>query len=673
VSLVREALARYTWDYVSSKIADKNAAQDCKTYVDSALKATCHVARARSVAYAAGFCAYYARMVEKMGVFEVIRENISGKGKALHNLLAHAAQRLFLESTWRDALTKEEKIVDQTIYNVANIVPNASKEVINNAKIMLEKLLHALSRLHEMKIIGDSLFPIVEQEFLDFDDHVYGTPDLILEDTNNERAVVVDWKSYKDDKELSDVDIAQVITYSIIEARRLGITGIEDVETAILGIKPTDLSGLSDVSNYYQSLNSQLKIVPTIITASENRYYPPHPIYLDEQDNIHLATTLKGLRETIRRVFIAADHLTLQLTNIENLLAGIRHAPWKEIKEELSEFCATDKGYYAFNSTPCGILPCGKPALQRNQPCTACQFAGSDRPCKFYFGRENEDFDTLMWRLRYKVFEEKERNLASYRAIDLLFRDRGVVNTMIKAERKHAKGYLIDLTSGLPQIEVDKSVVFYVNVKRGKVDFGKTRFDIVNIGDIEVNADEGTLVVRRRLREIEKNERIIGVLKKSSVGLYILSSLRMPLLNINTFMMIDDTDYDNEAVIYYLYTPSPVLNQNFLLFTQYLTHLKKTTHDIKLIIFEADVNLTLMELRGIDVLHRYVGKLSQQYVEKETDIPLDEIQKENEIIKNQLNKSIREMNELMQEIPIYKPIYGALINLLKKDKRGYEK
>jgi hypothetical protein len=670
VSLVREALARYTWEYISSKIADKNVAQDCKTYVDSALKATCHVARAGSVAYAAGFCAYYARMVEKMGVFEVIRENISGKGKALHNLLAHAAQRLFLESKWRDALTKKE-MVDQILRESADIVPNTSDRVINDAKIMLEKLLGALSRLHRKNIIGDSLFPIVEQEFLDFDDHIYGTPDLILEDTNNKRAVVVDWKSYKDDSKLNDVDIAQVITYSIIEARRLGITGLEEVETAILGINPTDLSGLSDVSSYYQSLNSQLKIIPTIITASENRYYPPHPIYLDEQDNTHLVTSLKSLQEIIRRVFIAADHLTLQLTNITSLHAGIRHVSWKEIKEALSKYCITNKGYYAFNATPCGILPCGKPVLQREGPCTVCQFAGDDGPCKFYFARENEDFDTLMWRLRYKVFEEKERNLVSYRAIDLLFRDRGTVDVLLKDERKYAKGYRIDLTSGLPQIEVNKSVVFYVNVKRGKVNLGKIRFDIVSVNDIEVNTDEGMLIVRRKLREIEKNEqKYIGVLKRSSVGLYILSS-RMPLLNINTFMMIDKIDYDNETFIYYLYTPSPVLYQNFLLFTQYLTHFKKTSHDTKLIMFEADVNLTLMELRGIDVLHRYVGKLSQQ-LEKETDIPLDEIQKENKIIENQLNKSMGEIYELMQEIPIYRPIYRILVNLLKNNKRDYE-
>jgi hypothetical protein len=66
-----------------------------------------------------------------------------------------------------------------------------------------------------------------------------------------------------------------------------------------------------------------------------------------------------------------------------------------------------------------------------------------------------------------------------------------------------------------------------------------------------------------------------------------------------------------------------------------------------------------------------VGKLSQ-HLEKETDIPLDEIQKESKIIENQLNRSIGEMYELMQEVPIYRPIYRILINLLKKNKRDYE-
>jgi hypothetical protein len=102
MSVGRSALSPLLWNYIEDLI--------CKNLIEEALKCTCHVARVRSIAYAAGFCAYYARIIGKMGVLEAIKENVPGKGKALHKTLALAFQNRFSKYSLADIMKDREVI-----------------------------------------------------------------------------------------------------------------------------------------------------------------------------------------------------------------------------------------------------------------------------------------------------------------------------------------------------------------------------------------------------------------------------------------------------------------------------------------------------------------------------------------------------------------------------------
>jgi hypothetical protein len=690
VSLRISSLSPFLWSYIKDLIPQNQNILVCKDLIGEALKCTCHVARVRSIAYAAGFCAYYARMIEKIGVFEVVKESISGKGKALHKILALASQSLFSKYSLTDIMKNKEvikQVIDEAVdaldiekgvmikggYRVVN-------PIITDSYVMMSQLLEALSRLYSKKLVGAKLFPLVEQEFIDFDDHMYGTPDLILEDLDRGKAVVVEWKSYiSEGSKWSDVDIAQVVAYSIMEARRLGIRGLGDVFEAILGTDRDTVKEIAKIINRWKrramtsekadelivkfvekakrDVELKLRVIPIIITSSEN--FPPHPLMYKNDIAINYARRLLKLYETLRRVIIAADHLTLQLTNAEKLLAEIRRQKWDEVRKSL-DCCKTKEGFYAFNYTPCRFLRCGKPIEQGKWPCRSkrgkqiCPFAGENGPCKFYFGhREKEEYDIVMWKLRYKVFEEKERCLLSYRAIDILFKKMGLTWIFDNSIGKSCKGFIIDIAGETAYVDREPTVTFYIRVLRGGGDLDKIRFDIADLNNVDVETEDEGIVIRRKLRDIEVEKGLVGVIKKGSVATYIITpQLSTPLLTVNSFLMVGDCDVEGEDIVYHLYNPSPFLNLIYELFKRYIRILKRYKCNAKLLLFEANTNLTLMELRAIDALHRFIALIKEKGEElaKQHGLPIQDIRKDIEILEK---ISQQPDKELMEDTPLY--------------------
>jgi len=678
----------------------------CKDLIEEALKCTCHVARVRSIAYAAGFCAYYARMIEKMGVFEAIRESISGKGKDLHRILALASQSLFSKYSLTDIIENKEKVIKEAIYEAINVLRieravrterghNVENPVITEARVMISRLLEALSRLYDEELIGLRLFPLVEQEFIDFDDHIYGAPDLILEDPGHDRAIVVEWKSYTSEgSKWNNVDIAQVIAYSVMEARRLGIRGLKDVFEAILGTDRGTAEKIAKIINRWKEgkesservnklvakfvdkaerdVKLKLRVIPIIITNSES--FPPHPLmYKDvNRDNvISYAIRLSRLYKMLKKVILAADHLTLQLTNVEGLLADIRHQSRDDIKKSL-ECCRTNEGFYAFNYTPCRSLYCGKPIKQDRWPCKTkggkqfCPFAGEKGPCKFYFGRkEKEDYDIIMWRLRYKVFEEKENCLLSYRAMNILFKKIGLTWIFDNVIEKCCKGFKIDIAGETVSVDKNPSIIFYARILRGGDELDKIRFDIIDLNNIDMETEDEGLVARRRLRNIEVEKGLVGAIRRSSVAAYIITpQLLTPLLTMNSFLMIRDCDIEGENVVYYFYNPSPSLNLMYELFKRYIKIFKDNRFNAKLLLFEANANLTLMELRAIDALHRFIALVKEKKEElaKQYELSVQDVEKDIEILEKVLHQTDREKKEFIED----NPLYTMLLKLFEK-------
>jgi len=58
-------VSKFLESFIKYEIAGKEGFDECIEAINTALSATSHLVRIRSVARAAGFCAYYARMAEK--------------------------------------------------------------------------------------------------------------------------------------------------------------------------------------------------------------------------------------------------------------------------------------------------------------------------------------------------------------------------------------------------------------------------------------------------------------------------------------------------------------------------------------------------------------------------------------------------------------------------------
>jgi hypothetical protein len=689
VIYLRRPLSPFLWGYIKGLLSTPSNASRCKSLVEEALKCTCHVARVRSVAYAAGYCAYYARMIEKMGVFEAISGSISGKGRTLHKLLALAAQDLFLNHTLGETLKNCDELIQEALEHAADVLDqDVEKRVKGEAIDLMKKLLKALSRAREKRLINSSLsiklFPIAEQELIDFDDHMYGAPDLILEDLDGKKAVVVEWKSYEagGGGRWNDVDIAQVAAYAIMEARRLGIRGLRNTFKAILGVDVELVEELSEalqhqrerelgvlVSKALMGVGEELRVLPLIVSKSDS--YPPHPLmYKDGKKVTEYARRFVKLYEILKRVVVAAEHLTLQLTNVESLLTKVTGQSWEEVRSQL-DYCRSGEGYLAFNYIPSTILPRGKPREQGSWPCRTgsgkffCSFAGENNACMFYFGRrEREEFEALMWRLRYEVFEGKERSLASYKVMDILFRRFGLRWLLSEDIERKCKGFKVDVAGETAHVENDYSVVFYVRAYRGGEELGKIRFDVLEPSDVDAGDEEG-LILKRRLRKIETEKNIIGTVKKSVAAYVVEPRLSSPLFSINTFLMINDVDLEEGEVVYYLYSPSPVLHHNLKLFKQYIEALRGINARTRLLLFEAPANLTIMELRAIDALHRYIALLMEEGGEKRRElignigISDDELANELDMIKKESSECKAKLEESTPLREVLREVFGG--------------
>jgi hypothetical protein len=699
---LRRPLSPYLGGYISELLPTSPNLSKYIELVEEALRCTCHVARIRSVAHAVGHCAYYARMAEKIGVFEVISRSVSGKGKALHKLLALTSQDLFSKYRLGEILKEGDQLIKNSVEDALEEL-GEGEGLRDEAISLLKKLLKALLRAQERRLFNLSLdvkfFPIVEQEFIDFDDHMYGAPDLILEDPYNKRAIVIEWKSYEvGERRWDDVDIAQVVAYAIMEARRLGIKGLREVFKAISGIEPRIITRLREHVRDQEASEGPAKSleaknlegpVPEILKdfkglrilsliISDSNSFPPHPMMYEKRNAKDDAKRFYKLYKIFKGIIVAADHLTLQLTNVERLLEKVKGWDQNAVKAQLSNL-KTHEGYLAFNYTPFKFLRSGKPREQLKWPCRAksgkliCPFAGEGDACEFYFGRRDKwEFESFMWRSRYKVFDERERSLANYKAMDILLRDLGLELLFDEDVEKACKGFKVDIAGRTAHIERHNSVVFYVKVRRGYEDMGKFHFDVVKPSDVRMGCEEESLIVERKLREVEKSKGVLGIVKKS-VAVYVveLGKSSSPLLSLNTFLMVGEPELEEDRISYYLYNPSLFLHHNFELFKRYVTALKDKA-SVRLLMFEAPTNLTQMELRAIDALHRYMAHLAKKDVEERVrleksihgaDISLSDadIKKEIKIVEEKLAKSLREKEEFEKKVPlceVLKKVFG---------------
>jgi hypothetical protein len=598
-------------DYIITKF-DNDAGKRAAKIAEQMLKMTGHVPVVTTIARGVGFCTYYARLTESIGAQSLeghVIDRASGKGDDVHKILGLSSLRLFMENGNKADVKEIVEDASKELRDLS-IIQNESK--LEESKIEAQKMILNLfdkARLFE-EITGMRLsdaVPIIEQQLVDYEVRMRGIPDLILESKSEEKAIVIDWKTSRETPR--KYEAAQVVCYAILEARRLSCTKEEAVEK-IAGI----LEGNKVTS---------VDILPVIIRADPELSLQPHPAF-SKPEKIH--DEYEEFKKIIRNTIVMAQHLTLLISN-QNTLTMTRPddtsgpVPWGGGKVNYVRLTPFDLGLFH-----------GDPKTQTKYPCTACYLK---EPCKFYFGRpygEKEDYETTMWKLRYRVFEQKEKQLLPYLAlyqISDLWSWNDIVDKINQGSGfAYPVGYQPYITRNHGRIAVKRSIK-----DKDKEKYDK-RIDVLD--EIRVDSKPPTLSMyaKRSIRKHEEEQGIVYVINERKPVFVAMPPYKPHkdlnfLLSINFFGRVDqvDVDYEKRVVKYEIGLPSRILKYQMLIFSKYVAN--DVFNNNNLIMVEVDVDLTRMELYSIDYLQRI---LENPEVESREDKL--EAENEKEILKN---------------------------------------
>lgn len=610
----------------------------CITLAKEVLNRTGHIPTVTNIARGAGYCTYYARLSETIGIrsfFNYAIDHYSGKGKSIHKILALASIELF------PGKPNEIQLKD-TIKRVINENENQfshDKEFSENKDALAEQAFFLLNTLisnldlicKKLDVKKEELFPIVEQQIMDYDLHIRGIPDLILESQSKKRAIVVEWKTYGESE--MQYEEAQAIAYSLLEASRLGIS---DPRQAIIGV-PKGNTGVVDV-------------IPVVIKANIHSQLGPHPFIREDY-------SIESLREytyLVDDVMLEAEHLTTLLANANSFIQG---------KTNICDIKKTWNGkelkVNVLRLTP-GQLWKGQPKKQEKWPCrtkTGKPFCNLMEPCKFYFGKEvytQDSVDKDMWLLRFKVFESKENSLVIYRAIyDIfkIFKD-SPFETDAFTHFSNGGGFYYSpgdfpiKKEGIPQVIIASE--------------GRFRVECLDEIKIVENPNSTQLICIRKLRDFEKDEHITFVIPNGRTALLTLSDSWNPLLSTSVFIKISNINSSENQIEYVLEVPSTILDFQMYLFMKYLR--KNTSHG-KFMLFEVGVDLTQMELNSIHSLQKSIKEVSSD--DKTFYLDKDEIVTESRLEEKLLDKE-EKIDEEEDTDPEIEGVMEVLRQLIKR-------
>jgi len=495
------------------------------------------------------------------------------------------------------------EIVDECASELDNLRnPDLDK---NLAKTLLTNLLGELPQM--VDIVGldmDNVLPVVEQQFIDYAIHMRGTPDLILEDSRKQKAIVIDWKTGKDTPTWHES--SQVIAYALMEGRRLGFEKAEAIK-AILGEPVRDTKGMVTTI-------SGIRILPVIIRPTTKRsMLKPHPILSATSQDFDIK--YNEFKDLLNDTCIEAEHLSLLLTD-QHALTGV--------KEEETQIPMMIQGQEhrvnILRYTP-RQLRRGVPSVQQRFPCrlpTGQEFCNLIEPCRYYFGKfgEQGDYEKAMWTLRFKVFKRNEKDLLLYRAIFDVFeffdKDEIIAKLQsgqgIRARIGHAPTFDPKLKMRLAAIRDDYEAEF--------------RMDLLDTLEVDKSWRAG-LIGKRQYRDFEKESRKFRVVNEGKPVLLTSLDSGAPLLSVGVFARVDEISPEENQLTYSFKAPSKILNYQTMIFHEYLKLNPGFGNNVLMV--EANVDLTQMELGAIDALQR---SLRQTKDDGSTEIAEEELRME---------------------------------------------
>lgn len=552
-----------------------------KSNYDGCLKAseillsrTGHIPIVTSVSMGVGYCGYYAKLTEFIGVKSWLNYSVdrfSGKGKKVHEVLGLASLEIFPKAV---DLNEAYKIIERvTIREVENELER--ENCLVSAKAIMKNLLENLDSL--CSIIGskkEELFPVVEQQFVDYEIHMRGIPDLILEDSKNKKALVIDWKTYPKGNtkplRIYNNEYAQVVAYSLLEGQRLRKDNIRE-----------GITGEGD----------HVDILPVVIRADEHGPDSPHPILKKDKGE----KSANRYQKMISDVLLEAEYLTILLAN----------AIKSKESPDLIEVCKAPVEWNTSLQNMLTLIPDqmykGVPRRQENPPCV---FEGGYhcpvlKSCHFYYGREfgrKEDYEFDMWLLRYNTLAKKESSLFPYRAIYDIFKlysspALGSVYDWM------AKGHGFEYSLGGMPHRIERPQIIQVDG-----DGATSRLEVLERIDFE-DDDEDIMITGRRLIRQNEKEVYFVVPSGKTVLLTILDSWS-PFLSLGVFANIRDVREEDGAIVYDISVPSKVFRFQMKIFKKYKTRMGQSA---KFIMFEVGADLTQIELSAIDALQELLA------------------------------------------------------------------
>jgi hypothetical protein len=434
----------------------------------------------------------------------------------------------------------------------------------------------------------DAYICLPEQHLIDYQLHMRGVPDLVIENKERRKAIVVEWKTTPETP--SKHEEAQAIAYSLLEASRLGYRN-SDILNSILGRFDENNMTFTDIH-----------ILPIIIRPSTRRdvIIKPHPIFSGLTGE-HLKEEYEKFRRLIYNVLIEAEHLTILSTNVE----GITRDRLDTIRSRCIAKTRDGHEVFSLRYTP-HQLPRGNPRRQGTFPCIACP-SHMKEACRFYFGSklgEASDFDRTIWEIRFRVYEMLEKILIIYKALYTIFENLGKDNALEGLKN----GYEItwDVLSEIPNYSY-KRLCRIVITRQGK-ELTRNRYDILEHFESTLLHNTASLsipdvILKRRLRDYE--EKAVRTLNEGKSALLIFLDSENPLLSPNLFCRIDEVriSESEEEVLYVLSIPSLVFRFSFLL-TMELIKNRQIKLNSEILLIEADANLTHLELKAVDTLQR---------------------------------------------------------------------
>ncbi len=544
------------------------------------LEKTGHIPIVTNIAMGVGYCAYYAKLTEFIGVKSWMGYSVdrfSGKGKPVHQLMALTALDIFPGTL--NVKNISELLKSNFKYIEVYGKKDSEEDVIQLAQKLFENLLSELPKLCDILGVSlENLIPIPEQQFVEFDLHMRGIPDLILEDAKNKKAIVIDWKTGPNPERIYSNEEAQVVAYSLIEGKRL----YKDYQASEIRQLLTDKQG-------------KISILPIIIRPTSNGVHSPNPIILNDSGKV----SLEKYNKLISDVLLEAEYLTELLAN--STRGG---------SIDTSKVCRTKFDWSETPQNAIVVLPNqlykGQPRSQKKYPCvnqsTGKPICPVIKSCHFYYGRDfnkQEQYEKDMWKLRYNVLSKKEESLSSYKSIYNIFKYYSNP-AFTTALAWISKGNGFQYSAGTMPTMIERPQIIYGSSSDPS---SVSRLDPTEIMQESTDSSGFLFSASRKIRSNER-EAFFVIPSGKTILISLMDTGWNPFLAVSLFANIQNVEIKEGRVEYQISVPSKVFRFQAEIFKRYI---KKFKIDKNIFLIEVGADLTQIELSAIDALQELLS------------------------------------------------------------------